>query len=395
MKRGFLEKLIGRIQRVPSEDVQEYLVDLARERGFLETIFNVLHEGVIVTGEGGRILFINRSACEFFGIEENACAGRPLGEVIRGMDWEGIGGASGDAISRDLEVFYPRNRLLNFYVAALEEDGAVAGHAIILRDITESRKSTEQTIESERFSALTLLAAGVAHEIGNPLNSLGIHLQLLARKAAKLPARARGVFEESIAVARQEVARLDSIITQFLAAVRPQPVLTRPANLNRILEESLAFLKPELRDRDVLLEVNLDPGLPAARLDPDQIKQAFYNLLRNSLQAMQTGGFLRIATRHDESHVYVSFSDTGGGIPAGELQRIFEPYFTTKPGGSGLGLMIVQRIVRAHGGEIALHSAEGRGLDVNIRFPRTDRAMRFLEAGKPPAPESGTPSRRP
>jgi len=381
MKQGFLDKLINRIQRVPSGEVQTYLVDLARERGFLETIFNVLHEGVIVTDSSGKVLFINRSACGFFGLEAGACTGKPLGDLVRGLDWNPLSSERGDTISRDLEVFYPRNRLLNFYVAALEEEGALAGHAIILRDITESRKSTEQTIESERFSALTLLAAGVAHEIGNPLNSLGIHLQLLARKAAKLPSKLRKSFEESIAIARQEVNRLDSIITQFLAAVRPQPVRAHPDNLNRILEESLDFLRPEIRDRDILLEVSLDPDMPLARLDADQMKQAFYNIMRNSFQAMKAGGFLRVATRHDETHVYVTFSDTGGGIPAGQLHRVFEPYFTTKADGSGLGLLIVQRIVRAHGGEIALHNTEGRGLDVNLRFPRLDQNVRFLEAG--------------
>jgi two-component system, sporulation sensor kinase E len=387
MTRGFLEKLIDRIQRVQPDDVQSYLIDLAREKGFLETIFNAILEGVIVTDLKGRILYLNKAACAFFGLQGGTQLGRPLGEAVRGLDWSSLQSSIHEVVNREMEVFYPENRLLNFYVVGLlggEGEGQqLEGHAIILRDITQTRRSTEETIESERLSALTLLAAGVAHEIGNPLNSLGIHLQLLQRRTKKLPRKYQADFEESLEVAAQEVTRLDGIITQFLRAVRPQPVAMIPENLNTILQESLDFLAPEIRDRDLLVETELDPGLPLINLDRDQIKQAFYNILRNSFQAMSTGGFLTVQTHHDETHVFVAFSDTGGGIPAEQINRIFEPYFSTKPGGSGLGLMIVQRIVRAHGGEIALHSTAGQGLTFSLRFPRLDRSVRLLGPGSP------------
>jgi PAS domain S-box-containing protein len=384
MTRGFLEKLIDRIQRVQPDDVQSYLIDLAREKGFLETIFNAILEGIIVTDPKGRIIYLNPAACTFFGLRGGEQLGRPLGEAIRGLDWSSLQSSLHEVVNREMEVFYPENRLLNFYVVGLlggEGEGQrVEGHAIILRDITQNRRSTEETIESERLAALTLLAAGVAHEIGNPLNSLGIHLQLLRRRVAKLPTKYRTGLEESLEVTAQEVTRLDGIITQFLRAVRPKPVEMTPENLNTILRESLEFLGPEIRDRDILVETSLDPGLPLINLDRDQIKQAIYNILRNSLQAMKSGGFLKVQTHHDETHVFAAFSDTGGGIPAEQMSRIFEPYYSTKPGGSGLGLMIVQRIVRAHGGEIALHSTEGQGLTFTLRFPRLDRSVRLLQA---------------
>lgn len=385
MKSGFLDKLINRLSVVQPADVQSYLIELSREKGFLETIFNALLEGVIVTDPQGRIIWLNKAACGFFGIDADASIGKPLREAVRGLDIEGIAD-SAQTINRDLEVFYPENRILNFYVVPiLSDDGErTEGHAVILRDATELRRSTEETIETERFSALTLLAAGVAHEIGNPLNSLNIHLQLMERRAKKLPARSRSDFEESLAIARAEVARLDHIITQFLRAIRPQPLETRLEDINTLIRESLAFLEPELKNRDILVDMELDEHLPPIAVDRDQIKQAFYNVVRNSFQAMKSGGFLRVISHADETHVFISFTDTGGGIAAENMGRVFQPYFSTKSGGSGLGLLIVRRIVRAHGGEVGIQSTEGKGVTVTIRLPRHDRRVRLLESGTAP-----------
>ncbi|MBA3963003.1 MAG: PAS domain-containing protein [Chthoniobacterales bacterium] len=389
MKSGFLEKLIERLGRIGPEEVQNYLLRLAQEKGFLETIFNSIQEGIIVTDAGGRINYLNDAACEIFGLEGETSIGKRLEERVRGLDWKALSQTE-TALSRDMEIFYPTNRFINFYVVPLliqrraaddspNESGAAVGHAMILRDITESRRSTQETIESERFSALTLLAAGVAHEIGNPLNSLHIHLQLMERKVRKLPAEIdKRELQESIDIARSEISRLDSIVTQFLRAIRPSQPQLRPENVNELIEETVRFFEPETRDRDIVVETELRSDLPPLQLDRDQMKQVFYNAIKNSFEAMKSRGILRIRTDRDDTHVSISFTDTGGGISAENLSRVFEPYFTTKTSGSGLGLLIVRRIVREHGGEMAIESCEGKGLTLTIRLPFLDRRVRML-----------------
>ena len=420
MKAGFLEKLIERLGRIGPEEVQNYFLRLAQEKGFLETVFNAIQEGIIVTDSTGRITYLNDAACELFGLETSDAIGKRLDERVRGLDWESLT-QSGGPVSRDMEVFYPDNRFINFYIVPLmiehRETGAVAGvadsgrrghapgakggvteqvgHAMILRDITESRRSAQQTIESERFNALTLLAAGVAHEIGNPLNSLHIHLQLMERQAHKLDGAAREEFQESIDIARSEVNRLDSIVTQFLRAIRPSKPQLQPENANTIVEEAVRFFAPEIQDRDIVVEQELRSDLPLLRIDRDQMKQAFYNVIKNSLEAMRRGGILRIRTDRDDTHVLVSFVDTGSGMSAENLSRVFEPYFTTKPSGTGLGLLIVRRIVREHGGELSIESSEGKGLTLTIRLPYVDKRVRMLEAGERKAPIQRTTAFQP
>jgi two-component system, sporulation sensor kinase E len=393
MKSGFLDKLIERLGRIGPEDVQNYMLRLAQEKGFLETIFNSIQEGIIVTDAKGRITYVNDAACEIFGFEAENSIGKRLDERVRGLDWEPLSQSS-SAISRDMEIFYPSNRFINFYIVPLmierratgdqktNGEAEAVGHAMILRDITESRRSTQQTIESERFNALTLLAAGVAHEIGNPLNSLHIHLQLMERKVKKLEGAAKAELQESIDIARSEINRLDSIVTQFLRAIRPSRPQLHPENVNAIIDEAVRFFAPEIKDRDIVVEQELRSDLPLIELDRDQMKQAFYNVIKNSLEAIKRRGILHIRTDMDATHVLVSFTDTGGGISAENLSRIFEPYFTTKASGSGLGLLIVRRIVREHGGEMAIESNEGKGVTLTLRLPYLDKRVRMLEAGK-------------
>jgi len=386
VKSGFLEKLVARLDRVVPGDVQQIVTRLIREKGFLEKVFEALHEGVIILDPQGVIGFLNHAACQFFGLDPERATGEFISSQIRGLDWMHLG-KPGRTISRDLEVFYPENRYLNFYLAPIdgtEGDYEPLGYVMLVRDLTSTRAEAEETLESARLNSLTLLAAGVAHEIGNPLNSLDIHLQLLGRKLRKLSPTEREPLEENLATAREEIQRLDLILKQFLNAVRPTAPHRERKDIHAILHETLRLLEPELEARKVAIELDLASSLPPAFIDPLQFQQVFYNLIRNAFQAIPSDqGLVTIRTRVNDFEYIISIEDNGTGISPEHMGALFEPYRTTKPSGSGLGLLIVRRIIREHGGAIAIESEANQGTRVVIHFPHTERPVRLLSAPEP------------
>ena len=381
MKSRFVDKLIERVDRVEPGEVQTFLNRLSEESGFFKSIFDALQEGVIVADGMGTIRYINRGACRLFGLNPDEATGTHITEKVRGLDWDSLIAGEHEAVSRDLEVFYPESRYLNFYIKPVEpkEEKENAAYVMLVRDITESRRGEEEKLESERAGALTMLAAGVAHEIGNPLNSMNIHLQLLERKLKQaVPDLYEAELRELIEISTVEVKRLDHIIDQFLKAIRPSQPRVEPTEVNELVREAMRFLEPELNDRGLQLTLELHSELPPLQLDPDQIKQAFYNVVKNATQATPPGGSIVVHSDLTDEYVTVSFTDSGEGISAENMSNVFQPYFSTKKSGTGLGLLIIRRIIREHGGEIEIASEEGKGATVTLFLPRFSRSARLL-----------------
>src|SRR6266850_3714111 len=413
-KSSFLDKVLGRIGRLDTEGLQTVVQRLARERSFLETLFNTIEDGVLVADEQWRILYFNQAVTQLIGLQAGG-EGRHISEILPEVDWKKISKADisgGERVTRlEFEVHYPRPRFLRLYAAPLDGEAAgSSGVALILHDATEARQKTFEAIESERVQALTLLAASVAHEIGNPLNALHIHLQLMEREVRKLKlegqpfvstthrrvmGRRKSVaapntvhvqeaaekIEKYLAVAKGEITRLDYIITQFLQALRPAPVKPVMADVNDVARDTIELLRPEIDNRGISVEQHLFRKLPALPIDPGQIKQALVNLIKNAIQAMTKGGRLTVRTDEASEGVVITVADSGGGIPQEKINRIFEPFYTTKKKGSGLGLMIVQRIVREHGGRIELESRVNQGTTFRIWLPTRERQPRLLGEG--------------
>jgi PAS domain S-box-containing protein len=388
-KSSFLDKVLGRIGRLDTEGLQTVVQRLARERNFLELLFNAIEDGILVLDEQGRVIYFNQAVTHLLGWRSEEVEGRPIAEFLPELDWRSItapnAGSGSRVIRHEFEVTFPRPRFLRLYAAPLDgESRSGSGMALILHDATEARQKTYEAIESERVHSLTLLAGSVAHEIGNPLNALNIHLQLMSREIKKLrqpggdAAEAAPRLEHFLDVAKGEITRLDYIVTQFLQAIRPSAPNFTVASLNDVARNTLELLRPELDNRRIIVKEKLARRLPPAPLDAGQIKQALVNLIKNAMQATTHGGTLTVETGQNPDEVWVSVADTGGGIPRDQVNHIFEPFYTTKEKGTGLGLMIVQRIVRQHGGHIELESREGQGTTFRIWLPRRDKQQKLL-----------------
>ena len=385
-RRGFLDRIIDRLDSLDPSNVQSSILRLVRERGFFETVFNTIREGVIVIDRGLKIHFANRAACDLLGLYGDF-VGQRVDRFLRDIEWARLMDADPEQWHRtslqEIRVCYPVHRYLSFYLVPYrdeEDPERIPMAVILLSDVTAMREDTEKTIESKRVEAITSLAAGVAHEIGNPLNSLTIHLQLLKRAIERTSddGLAREA-EELLDVAVQEVRRLDSITHNFLRAVRPAPPELARLSITKVLASAVGFMRREIEDRHVLVEATWPGRLPMVLGDEAQLRQAFFNLIKNALQAMPDGGVLRIACSERGDYLEIRFADTGKGITPRDMSRILEPYYSTRGGGTGLGLMIVERVVREHGGEIAIDSQAGEGTVFTIRLPVRERRVQLLE----------------
>ena len=380
MKSSFLEKLLERAPRVGAAELQTHLTRLAEEKGFLETLFNTLQEGMTVLDGEGRLIYWNRAAQRLLNLPDAIEPGTwPLSRSLRGADWKSLLQEKKSS-SGSLEVSYPEHRIYQYALVPLEEEGDGPRHVAVFHDATRERVEAKSAVETGRAEALTMLAAEVAHEIGNPLNSLHLQLQVMEKDLRDLAGVPGDKVRASLEVCRQEVRRLDGLIARFLRALRPQAAQKQPESAERVLEEGLAPLKAELQDRKILVEKEVAPGIGPVPMDREQVQQAIYNLGRNAMQAAGEQGLVRITLRREGDFAVWEFRDNGPGIRPEDLPHLGQPFYTTKHGGTGLGLMIVQRIAREHGGDLQLQSMPGKGTTARLRLPFSEKRVHLLEA---------------
>lgn len=357
---------------------------LSRELSRMETVFNAIRSAIVVCDCAGEIIFANSYAGDLLGI---GAADVSIFKLLPGMDAAVSDAARGSYVLREFEISYPERKMLSAQIIPFDfGDGGT--FALILNDVTREKLSTEERIESEKLSSLLNLASGVAHEIGNPLNSINIHLQLAMRRLKKLAEKLPGDglvegVRESVEICSSEVSRLDSIIENFLKALRPMRPDMADCDPIKPLAETLKTLDAELENLGVSVAVNVDAPLPTVYADANLLKQLYFNILHNAMEAMDAGGDITVRALADDDFVKISFADTGCGIDEDGMSKLFQPYYTTKTDGHGLGMTIIQAIVRAHGGKIDVESGPDRGTTVTVSFPRAHRRIRTLRQNAP------------
>ncbi len=350
-----------------------YLVDrsLARMKTYTENVVESMADGLVSIDNERKIVTLNRRAGELLGAGEENLRGveisKALGQNINRL----LKGPEAIIRGQEIEVENSLGKRIPLSLSAApvkDELGREMGSVLLLRDLREIRDLQEKVRRTEHLASLGRLAAGVAHEIRNPLSSIRGFAQLFL-------GRLKGREEEGYAaIMVKEVDRLNRVITDLLDFARPKEPRREPYSLEETLEHSLTLLAPELAKKGVAIEKEYEPGIPAVFIDHDQLSQAFLNLLLNSLESIEGGGKIRITLKgtRERSEVEVAIADTGRGIPSEDLEKIFEPFFSTKRKGTGLGLAIVHQIIENHGGTIAVESQEGMGTTFRITLPVMD-----------------------
>ena len=380
-----LDRVLGRVDGLDSTNLAILARRLERERDLMETVLDTLREGVIVLSQDSSIDYANLAALHLLGVNEDTVSGADLRKLAPDLAKVLELPVEAEALTREVEVRYPEQRVLRLHLARVGAsiDAERTRRVAVLSDITTERVQTEDRIETERIDSIVALAAGVAHEVGNPLNAIGIHLQLLQREAEKLgdTPSAKKV-RHAAEVCQSEIKRLDGIVRDFLGAVRPTPPQLIDTDLVAVVAETMSLLKDQLQQLGVRVAVDVSNDIPLILADRNQVKQALFNVMKNALEAMDRGGDIFINFSADDEWVILSVKDTGVGIAADKLTRVFDAYYTTKESGGGLGMLILLKILRAHGGMVDIQSTPNVGTMVTLRFPLKHRRVRTLDAPK-------------
>lgn len=344
---------------------------LRRVEAFRDILISSLPVGLIATDNQGQIILFNRFSQEMTGLsEETVLGGTPailtgFPELQEIFDFHGeqrevpeqreVQLLSGTGVSHTVQL----SRL-----AIIDKDDRYVGTLLMMQDLSQLKRLEKDLRKSERLAALGKMAAGVAHELRNPLSSIkGLALLLQSKFGGG------GKDRETATILVQEVERLNRSISELLNYARPQRLQKEDVDLKGLLEKAGSLIRIDAEATGVEVSVDLPAELPLIQADEDKLKQVFLNLFLNAIQAMADGGELTISAARDGSKIRVQVTDTGCGISPEDLPRVFDPYFTTKPDGTGLGMAMSSKIIEEHGGQITLDSKEGQGTSVIVEIP--------------------------
>jgi PAS domain S-box-containing protein len=371
--KAVYENALKRIDRIPPDGLKQIIKNLSAENSIYEAALNSTLDGIVVCDLEHKPLFINRSAEKIF---------RLVSWTQEFALWEQLNDdnladffrkaliADENVLNREISLNRPGGtRIIGINISALLSDGKISGNLIHLEDITDRRRREAQLRRAESLAALTTLAAGVAHEIKNPLASIRIQLGIIRRILEKNCSKKTESIFHNISLVEQEIDRLNSIVVDFLFAVRPMDITLILDRAEEVVDEVVELMSHEAEDQHIRIVTKIEPDLPDVMIDRKNLKQALLNIVKNAIAAMPDGGVLTISVSVKNDELQIAVSDTGIGIPEELMAKIFEPYFTTKESGTGLGLTITFKIVKEHNGEITVESTPSKGSTFTIHLP--------------------------
>ena len=387
----FFDKIFQNFDKVSDAEKKKVFQRLSTLWYSQNIIIENLEEGIIAIDNEGMIQGINKKACFLFSIPRNS-EGESLSKCMPDNDigktiLELINGADSETkLLKDNE----NERILQINILPIGESGRIIGTLIKAFDITKTYESAQKLKRAEQLASLTTLAAGVAHEIKNPLGSISIYVQLIdkiIKKNMDNDCQCYKDFKEYSDIIKEEIGRLEDTINSFLFSVRKLELNIEDVNINELILSTISFLKYEIEKNNVSIDIKFDKDNLILKLDERYIKQALINIIQNAIDAMNENKDnekydkkkeIYIKLKTIDNYAVISIKDTGIGMKEETLNKIFEPYFTTKRHGTGLGLTNVVRIIEAHNGNITIESEYEKGSEFIIKLPLKQENQKFL-----------------
>ncbi len=381
IKKSVRDKLYARLDKLNKAELSNLLQYFDRERNLLDAIFNLLQEAILLVDAKGRIEFFNKAASHLLNL--------PKDNTKQFILWHWLpslkkffaptqGNLHPDIWTKEAELVYPEKKQVRLHIQNFPEHAQEQRFIVLLQDITQEVQEKEEQLVQERFDSVVQLASEVAHELGNPLNSIAIHLQLIQRALSKAPILTK--VTHSLKICQDEIARLDEIIRHFLKAVQPKELKLKKEPIQPVIESVLSVLRPQLENLNIAVNLNIPHQLPPIFIDKARLHQAIFNVLKNCIEAIGTKGWIRISCLQDEQYLIIAFADSGDGITGEQAANMLsEKNYTSKPDGHGIGMLIVRRVMREHNGFVEIESKKNTGSIIYLKLPLLEQSLKRLK----------------
>jgi len=377
IKSNFLASIQKIIDKLDTNTLKNVLLEIIEENDNLKNFFNSMKEAVIVFDDDFNIYFFNKMSVKILEIKNKIMPLTKLDDVIADNYFLNLIKSSIEKKEKLDNFEYLLDLSVKTYISAslhpFVQKGKITGNILVIEDISDNIENKNRLRQAESLAALTTISAGIAHEIKNPLGAISLHIQLMETELKKNKKLSDNI-NYSFNIVKEEIIRLNNIIDDYLLTVRPLNSQLNLVDLNKFLDGFIDFIKPELSSFNIKIIKDFNE-LPEVWLDEKYFKQALLNLIKNSVQAIKENGEIIIKSYKKNNYVFINIIDNGPGIPSEIQSKIFDPYYTTKSAGTGLGLTIVYKIIKDHKGIINFSSKSGETI-FSIRLP-----LSFIKEG--------------